>query len=120
MCGPLSLNHCVWSEEPQSPPTSDRHLTESDIPQLMEKLAPHAANWWEIGTALGFLPYELKLIRASPLLMYGAPASFLDEMLSKWVQWSPETVHAKYATIADLRQALRSQLVGLGAAAEAV
>ena len=120
VCGPLSLNHCVWSEEPQSPPTSDRHLTESDIPQLMEKLAPHAANWWEIGTALGFLPYELKLIRASPLLMYGAPASFLGEMLSKWVQWSPETVHAKYATIADLRQALRSQLVGLGAAAEAV
>ena len=118
--GSLTPNHCVWSEENVQPPTNDRCLTESDIPQLMEKLAPHADKWWEIGTALKFLPYELRLIRASPLLMYGAPASFLDEMLSKWVQWSPETMHAKYATIADLRQALRSQLVGLGALSETV
>ena len=120
VCGPLSLNHCVWSEEPQSPPTSDRHLTESDIPQLMEKLAPHAAKWWKIGTALGFLPYELELIRSSPMLMYGAPASFLAEMLTKWVQWSPETMHLKYATVTDLRQALRSELVGLAALSETV
>ena len=123
VCGPLCPNHLVWSKEtvqPQSSPTSNRRLTESDIPQLMEKLAPHAAEWWEIGTALGFLPYELRLIRARPMLMYGAPASYLDEMLSKWVQWSPETMHAKYATVVDLRQALRSQLVGLGALAETV
>ena len=121
VCGPLSLNHCVWSEEPQSPPTSDRHLTESDIPQLMETLAPHAAKWWEIGTALGFLPSELRLISANPMLMCADPnIRYLADMLTKWVQWSPETMHAKYATLADLRQALRSQLVGLGKLSETV
>ena len=118
VCGPLTPNHLVWLEEnvqSQSPPTSDRHLTENDIPQLMEKLAPHAAKWSLLGIALGFKPSELDLIAAKPRLFYGAPTTYLTEMLYEWVQWSPETVNTKYATITDLKLALRSQLVGLGA-----
>ena len=121
MCGPLTPNHLVWLEEnvqSQSPPTSDRRLTESDIPQLMEKLAPHAAKWSLLGIALGFKPNELDLIAAKPRLFYGAPTTYLAEMLCEWVQWSPETDNTKYATIADLKQALRSQLVGLGTLSE--
>ena len=119
--GQLTLNHLVWSEANVQSPTSDRQLTECDIPQFMEKLAPHAAKWWEIGTSVGFLPSELTLISANPMLMCCDPnIRYLADMLTKWVQWSPETVHTKYATIADLRQALRSQLVRLGAAAETV
>ena len=121
VCGPLTPNHLVWLEEnvqSQSPPTSDRRLTESDIPQLMEKLAPHATKWSLLGIALGFKPNELDLIAAKPHLFYGAPTTYLAEMLCEWVQWSPETDNTKYATIADLKQALRSQLVGLGALSE--
>ena len=121
VCGPLSPNHLVWSEEnvqPQNPPTSDQRLTESDILHLMEKLAPHAAKWSLLGMALGFTPSELKVMEAKPSLIYNAPTSYLAELLYEWVQWSPKTDHAKYATLSDLRQALRRRLVGLGAVAE--
>ena len=121
VCGPLSPNHLVWSEEnvqPQKPPTSDQRLTESDILHLMEKLAPHAAKWSLLGMALGFTPSELKVMEAKPSLIFNAPTSYLAELLYEWVQWSPKTDHAKYATLSDLRQALRRRLVGLGAVAE--
>ena len=121
VCGPLTPNHLVWSEEivqPQNPPTSDQRLTESDILHLMEKLAPHAAKWSLLGMALGFTPSELKVMEAKPSLIFNAPTSYLAELLYEWVQWSPKTVHEKYATLSDLRQALRRRLVGLGAVAE--
>jgi hypothetical protein len=50
-------------------------------------------------------------------LLTGAPVSYLQELLSQWVQW-PTEEHQNNPTLGALCTALRSSLVGLGGLAE--
>jgi hypothetical protein len=52
-------------------------------------------------------------------LLTGAPVSYLQELLSQWVQW-PTTDHPNHPTLRALCTALRSSLVGLGSLAKEV
>ena len=54
-----------------------------------------------------------------PLLLVRAPTSFLQELLSLWVQW-PTASHPTKPTLEALCAALRSSLVGLGSLADKV
>jgi hypothetical protein len=52
-------------------------------------------------------------------LLMGAPVSYLQELLSQWVQW-PTEEHQNNPTVRALCTALRDSLVGLGDLAEEV
>ena len=54
-----------------------------------------------------------------PLLLVRAPTSYLQELLSQWVQW-PTASHPTKPTLEALCAALRSSLVGLGSLADKV
>ena len=58
---------------------------------------------------MGFLNSELDKIQARPLLMSGAPNSWLNAMLADWLQWEPEDSRGskKFAMLEDLKAALR-------------
>ena len=77
----------------------------------------HAVKWREIGVHLGFFGRELDNIQAKPLLLSAAPDSWLREMLSIWLEWSPGDGRgsANFATLEDLKRALSD--AGLGATA---
>ena len=62
---------------------------------------------------------ELNTISSMPLLLVGAPTSYLQELLSQWVQW-PTASHSTRPTLESLCAALQSSLVGLGSLAETV
>ena len=86
----------------------------------MNLLHNFSDKWNEIGLGLGFIQPELNQIRSDPsLCMSGAPASFLNKLLSQWVQW-PMKDHPTKPTLEALCEALRSSLVGLGSLAEKV
>ena len=98
--------------------TADTRLSDGDVSYLMEILSSVASKWNQIGTALRFNPTELDNIRVQHRLFTGAPNSYLQELLSQWVQW-PNDVHPNaVATIGGLESALKSRLVGYGAMAE--
>ena len=52
-----------------------------------------------------------------PLLLVRSPTSFLQELLSQWVQW-PTASHPTKPTLEALCAALRNPLVGLGSLAD--
>ena len=52
---------------------------------LFNQLEKHSSEWRTIGRCLGFLPSKLKMIQANPLLMGGAPSSWLEEILLQWL-----------------------------------
>ena len=94
-------------------------LCEKDIFHLLRLLQNHSPKWNEIGLSLGFTPSELDTIRSMLKLLVGAPVSYLQELLTQWVQW-PTTDHPKYPTPELLCTALRSPLVSLGSLAQNV
>ena len=67
-----------------------------------------SAKWDDIGRYLGFIENELEIIRAKPLLLASAPDSWLNEMLSEWLQWAPGDARnsTKIATLEGLRNTL--------------
>ena len=81
---------------------------EQDLKNLLEKLVKHSAKWREIGLYLGFLPSELDNIQARPLLLATAPNSWLDAILTEWLQWAPgdNRESTNFATLENLREAL--------------
>ena len=81
---------------------------EQDHKNLLEKLVKHSAKWREIGSYLGFLPSELDNIQARPLLLAAAPNSWLDSMLTEWLQWAPADSResTSLATLENLGEAL--------------
>ena len=87
-------------------------VTDKDVGFLMGYLCQHSSEWGDIGTALHFLPGELKNIRHN----HQEVQQCLKEVFCQWVQW-PTTAHPQTPTIEMLRDALRSDLVGLGAVA---
>ena len=86
----------------------------------MNQLSDYASQWILIGIQLGFRKGELDNIEANPNLHKTAPLSWLDSMLYKWFQWAPgdERGSEVVATLEDLKTALRSRSVGLGAVAQ--
>ena len=97
--------------------TGQTPLNEHNHSVLFEQLQTHSAKWREIGSSLGFRPSELDEIQARPLLLTGAPKSFLSAMLADWLQWVPGDSQGStsFATLEDLKAALNQ--AGLGAAA---
>ena len=85
-----------------------------DVSYLMGCLSQHLHKWEVIGTALHFLPGDLENIRHSPQAT--TLQQRLNTVLCQWVQW-PTTAHSQTPTMEMLRDALRSDLVGLGALA---
>ena len=77
----------------------------------------HAHEWRDIGMYLGFRQDELDNIEARPLLLQGAPKSWLKAMLSEWLQWAPKDSRgsSSFATLQALRYSLSRS--GLGASA---
>ena len=85
----------------------------------MRLLQSYSYKWNQIGLSLGFTQHELRTISNMVILLTGAPVSYLQELLSQWVQW-PTTDHPNHPTLEALCTALSSSLVGLGSLAEEV
>ena len=98
---------------------AEQVLTETDVVVLMNLIHNFSDKWHEIGLGLGFAPSELNLISRNPSLFMSAPASFLTQLLSQWVQW-PSVNHRTKPTLGALCETLRSSLVRLGSLAEEV
>ena len=94
-------------------------LSEKDLVHLMQLFQSYSYKWNPIGLSLGFNQHELNTIFGMFKLLMGAPVSYLQELLSQWVQW-PTTDHPSHPTVRALCTALRSSLVGLGSLAEEV
>ena len=83
-------------------------VKEEDISFLMDILCKYASEWKNIGTALNFLPTDLKMID------FSLQATTLQQRLMEILtQWSHRT-HPHVPTVEELCAALRSNLVGLG------
>ena len=67
---------------------------------------------------LGFRTSELDVTESRPLLLAGAPLSWLNAMLSDWQQWTPTDARGSgcYPTLHSLRTAVSK--AGLGQVAE--
>ena len=94
-------------------------MSEKDIVKLMRLLQSYSYKWNPIGLSLGFTQHELNTIFGMLRLLVEAPVSYLQELLSQWVQW-PTTEHPSNPTLEALCTALRSPLVGLGSLAKEV
>ena len=92
-------------------------LSEKDLVNLMQLLQSYSSKWNSIGLSLGFTLPELNTISSMSRLFNGAPVSYLQELLSQWVQW-PTTNHPSNPTLEAFCTALRSSLVGLGSLAQ--
>ena len=80
----------------------------------MSKLCKCAYKWRDIGTALGFQYGELENIRQS--FPVAETQQLLIKVLSDWCEWPTED-HPDAPTVERLCDALRGNLVGLGAVA---
>ena len=69
--------------------TSATRLKDDDHYSIYNELKGKAADWKDIGKALGFKVGEINNIESRPKLFMQAPESFLSEMLSQWLQWAP-------------------------------
>ena len=85
---------------------------------LFDKLSDYAAKWREIGTNLKFHQMELDTIQTKPLLLGGAPKSWLSAMISDWMEWAPgdNRGSTSYANLEDLKSAVSK--AGFGVLAE--
>ena len=87
----------------------DTHLSPRDFDAIYHKLEGHADKWRDIGRALGFKQEEMNIIQSNQiLLMQGPPKSYLNEMLTQWLQWAPGDGRGSvgFATKESLRTAL--------------
>ena len=77
-----------------------------DLDFLKENLQPIANKWRAIGLQLGLSSEDLDRIETTPILIIGGPASFLEEVLSKWLDCAPPS-----PTLTKLCVALKSHEV---------
>ena len=116
---PLPANYEAWCLGFRSHASRYVRLTEKNLKVLTNQLSDYASQWYLIGIQLGFRPGELDNIEASPTLRKTAPLSWLNTMLCKWFQWVPGDGRDSVieANLEELKAALRSRPVGLGAIA---
>ena len=93
---------------------NDRHVS-----ALLQVMHNHSLKWRKIGLALGFTEPELQDIESKPALLITAPFSYLEDLMSQWIQW-PTDDHESEPTLEKLCTALKSSLVGLGRLAKEV
>ena len=126
-CFPLPSGFEKWQldSSPQTfePTTEVCHdpkvkLDKRHCSSLISQLSNCAAKWREIGTHLEFQQGELSNIQAKPLLLSGAPQSWLSDLLSQWMERAPRDSHGstKYATLEDLKSAVSKAGFGVVAA----
>ena len=96
----------------------DITFAEGDISVLIELMIQYAYKWDLIGTALGFLPQDIRTIQYNNASKPDTADRNLLDMISRWVQMKSR--HTKPPTVNNLKQALASQTVGLGALANHV
>ena len=77
-----------------------------DLPFLLNHLQPIAGHWKAFGLQLGLSSGDLDIIAATPLLIPGGPAAYLQEVLTKWMNRAPP-----FPTLTKLCDALRSHTV---------
>ena len=99
-----------WDKETQRGEKS-MMLTEDHVSDLVESLAGCTSKWKEIATALHLPNNEIKNIVA--MMHVYTPVMCLKEVLTLWVKRS--YAKAKAPTLENLKEALCSQIVGLGA-----
>ncbi len=87
----------------------------ADVYFLANELTTVASRWGPIGGHLGFLPGELENIAVT--VSARPPDEYLIKLLTEWTQW-PTSKHKDYPTMDSLCEALRSQSVGMGRAAD--
>ena len=109
----------ITSETENSATQTRLIMTQRDLVNLLKLLQSHSYQWKMIGLSLGFIDPELTTISNMHRLFMGAPTSFLQELLSQWVQW-PTASHPTKPTLEALCAALQSSLVGLGSLADKV
>ena len=116
---PLPANYEKWCLG-TVPCDHNLRLTEENLKVLINQLSDYASLWYLIGIQLDFRPGELENIKANPTLSETAPISWLATMLRKWFQWAPGDGRGSKAeaNLEDLKIALRSETVGLGAVAQ--
>ena len=85
------------------------------IPELVEFLAKYAYKWELIGTALKFQPQDLSNIKASHASMTDFLIHSLKSLIEEWI--GKKYKHTLPPTKGNLKRALNSQMVGLGALA---
>ena len=85
-------------------------LTESHLPELLDKLRDNASKWRGIGLHLGFRSGELDNIQARPFLQQGAPEIWLGAMLTEWLQRSPNDCRGS-SSIENLRLSLEKNSI---------
>ena len=88
--------------------TDGARLKDGDHTSIYNKLEDKAAQWRDIGKALGFREGEMDNIEHNPLLLIHSPKSYLGKMLSQWLQWAPgdRRGSTSYATKGTLHAAL--------------
>ena len=92
-------------------------LTSGHYASLIQQLSSDVVKWREIGIYLGFSANELNLIQSKPALFTEAPTSWLQEIISQWLQWAPGDSRGSnsFATLENLKSALSR--AGLGTTA---
>ena len=78
-----------------------------DLAFLTNHLQPMASFWRPFGLQLGLLPGDLDTIAATPLLIPGGPAAYLEAVLTRWMNRAPPL-----PTLSKLCDALKSRAVG--------
>ena len=76
-----------------------------DLPFLMRELHDVAPKWQIFCSQLGVPISELNIIAAKPLLLSGAPVTYLQYALDLWIC-------SKQSTLGVLCEALRTEVVG--------
>ena len=110
-CGELSPEQLLWLDVSTSDDrTKHMLLTESHLRELLPKLRNHTGKWRDIGLHLGFQSGELDNIQARPLLLQGAPESWLGAMLTEWLQRSPNDCRGS-SSIENLRLSLEKNSI---------
>ena len=131
----LPKNHELWQIHKISESASDVQAALSDLKQfcaampttklsedhhsvLLKQLTNYSSKWRNIGSFLGFRPGELDVIENKPVLLGGAPISWLSAILAEWLQWAPGDSRGStsFATLESLKAALKD--AGLGAKAD--
>ena len=132
LCGKLTSLQLLWLEQVTTDPSEaveevttdpseaatvalayDRNtvFTGCDFSNLLTQLKKHATKWRDIGTHLGFYPWELDNIQARPFLMHDAPESWLGAMLTEWLQRAPDDTRGS-SSIESLTLALSKCGIG--------
>ena len=86
-------------------------LSERDLTFLMNALRALASRWLLLGQQLSISMAELSNISAKPMLLHGAPLTFLQEMLYVWLGSIPPSSGVEWPSMRALCVALRSEVI---------